>query len=490
MSYQYLVGRELYNGKYRIVAYIGAGGMSEVYEGWDTDLNRKVAIKILKTLYLNDPYYKRRFREEARIAADCDHPHIVKIFDRREEDSIHYIAMQYLPKSLSTLLKIKKVFTGLEAITILRDIAEALVYVHKRGIVHRDIKIGNIMFDEHNNPILTDFGIATREDSTMLAQGTLTTGTPEYMSPEQIKGKNIDFRSDIYSLGIVLYELITGSTPFSAEDPQAVFWQHINEPIPEQPLQDNQVPKRIKEIIYKCLAKSPDGRYQSTQALIDAFDDILRNPPTPKKIRPPHKFTSEDITLKPQPGEQNSIQQKRIALKPTLIIPILIVLLVAVWYIFRQENPKPRFPLATLYISPIDSATNQTIPFFGKINFVLNNPNGPKFNVDGFGARLDFYQDTLLIFSKDTSVNDKYINIDKIIYSLSDTSININIQVKMRYYETIFTKIDLFKNDAKEIKLKLQPIDIFCGKCGNSYSYGDTICSRCLQKGIVWKRKE
>ncbi|HTW91848.1 MAG TPA: serine/threonine-protein kinase, partial [bacterium] len=275
------VGQKLSNGKYEVTEFIGRGGMAEVFKGIDVNLKRKVAIKVLDPEFANNPYWVRRFRDEAETAANLEHPNIVTIYEIQQHENLHYCVMQYLPQGLVSVLKqTKRALTPVEAITILEPIAEALAFVHKRGVVHRDIKPGNIMLDEHGAPVLTDFGIAMRDNSTRL-EGHATTGTPEYMSPEQIRGEaSIDGRSDVYSLGVVLYELLTGNVPYHSEDPQAVFYQQVHEPLPGQPLKDHQVPKRVKDILCRCLEKDARDRYQSADTLVEAFNDVLRNPPT------------------------------------------------------------------------------------------------------------------------------------------------------------------------------------------------------------------
>lgn len=274
-----LVGLQLMGGKYEVTAFIGRGGMSEVYEGTDTRFGRKVAVKVLNPGFAVYPYYVRRFREEAETAASVEHPNVAKIYDIQEEDDLCYCVMQYLPGGLASKLKQRGTIPFLEAVRIIRPVADALAGVHNCGIVHRDIKPGNIMFDEHDNPVLTDFGIALRDDTTRL-QGAVAIGTTEYMSPEQVRGENTDFRSDLYSLGIVLYELLTGSVPFQADDPQVVFYQHLRKPVPERPLQQHKAPRRARELLRRCLAKSPGDRFQSTEALVEALEDALDNPPT------------------------------------------------------------------------------------------------------------------------------------------------------------------------------------------------------------------
>lgn len=477
MKQHLLIGRELQNGKYRVTSsIIGRGGMADVYEGFDTKLKRKVAIKVLRQEYINNPYLVRRFYEEAQIAASCDHPNIVKIYDIEAEGDTHFFAMQFLFKSLKDILKEKKTLLALEAVKILKPIAEALSYVHNKNIVHKDIKPGNIMFDEHNNSILTDFGIALSDDTTRF-QGSVENGTPQYMSPEQSKGKKIDFRSDIYSLGIVLYELVTGNVPYQAEDPQSILYKHVHEPLPEKPLQDNQVPKRVKDILYKCLAKSPDERFQSTQALVEAFDDIIWNPPT---IR---------------------IRKKPKRLKAKLLIPLLVSILlfivVGLWFI-HKIYPSIRFPFPLPFLSTpnspssfatislslqLDSIKDTTIPFPAQICF-RGEGEETTLIIHRTNAVIKFYPDSVKRNLESDNLATNSAGKEFAIYSpVKDTFFVLTISANVPYYRPNLIEETLWRDGDFEIGIRLTSKDRFCGQCGKEFSFGETICMGMLASG-------
>lgn len=452
MPYSPLISHKLSNGRYVITSLIGVGGMAEVYEAQDTQLKRRVAIKILDREYANNPYYHRRFREEAEIAAHCDHPHIIKIYDIKQEGDIHYFVMQFLPKNLTSVLKTKKVLSPLEAVKILKPIAEALAYVHKKGIVHRDIKPNNIMFDEDNNPILTDFGIALRDDTTRI-QGPIATGTPEYMSPEQIRGENLDFRSDIYSFGIVLYELVTGDVPYHSEDPQSVFYQHINEPLPEKPLKDNQVPRRVREILYKCLAKSPNDRFQSTQELVTALNDIILNPPTPKPI----------------PSKKNLLTKK-------IIIPLFLLIFLLLFITLKLI---PRFSSSSFFsavsIHLLDSIAQRSISFPGEILLRIGEKE-TVFPSLSSKATIEFYSDR---YEFNVNPSNSSLYSFKVSYPIHDTLMLFTLSAKVPYYEFKSVKESLKKGETTKVFLPLTPISRFCGQCGYEFNLIDTVCPRC-----------
>jgi serine/threonine protein kinase len=465
MNYKDLIGYELYNGKYKVVSFIGMGGMSAVYEGVDTRLKRKVAIKVLRFDYINNLYQVRKFNEEAQIAAECDHPNIVGIYDIQEEGYIHYISMQFLPKSLPQLLKQKKVLTSIEAVTILKPIAVALAYLHKKRIVHRDIKLSNIMFDDHNNPVLTDFGIAMRDDTTRVEE--TTTGTAEYMSPEQIIGGVVDFHSDIYSLGIVLYELVTGDVPFKGDNYQTIFYQHRNQPVPEKLLDDFFVPKRIKEIIFKCLEKTPNDRYETTGDLVGAFDDIIRNPPTPRAKR-----------LKP----------KRV--KIGILMPIMLLIIIAVSAaVFPQERKEiwqyikdvvrilhpPSRLVTILNVVVSDSTENAPVPFPGEI---LIKSKKAEINDSVFGVLA-----TVILSDDIKQSNQKNKKLDLTTISLYypennsvDTIIPIQIIAHIPYYRFIAKETVVVTGKTTNVQFYLKPLVSFCSKDGYQFKYGETNC--------------
>jgi len=483
MPHHSLVGQKLSNGKYEVTEFIGRGGMSEVFKGIDVQLKRKVAIKVLDPDFATNPYWIRRFREEAETAANLEHANIVTIYDIHSQENAHYCVMQYLPQGLVSLLKQKKrALTPLEAVQVLEPIAEALAFVHRKGVVHRDIKPGNIMLDEHETPVLTDFGIAVRDDSTRL-EGHATTGTPEYMSPEQIRGEaNIDGRSDVYSLGIVLYELLTGNVPFHSEDPQAVFYQQVHEPLPEKPLDDHRVPKRMRDILFRCLEKSAKDRYQSADSLVEAFNDILRNPPT---LRP--------------------IKLKRDFPIAAVLVPALLIVAAAVLYAMIRSGvgfkahadpiryvdsvikrriafkPRPR-PFASLDIYLQDStelSESTAVPFPGELSLSLEGEGvDTTFAMSTARATIKFWPDSAGAGSRPASDSVPPGSFD-VYHSFPNAAVPLRVSAKVPYYEPKSETLTLRKGPRDSVRLKLSPLARFCTKCGYSFSYQDTVCDSC-----------
>jgi len=268
-----LVGHTL--GAYQLVERLGQGGMATVYKAFEPALDRYVAIKILPQFFARDPNFMQRFRREAKAIAQLNHPNIVPIHSYGEEGGITYIAMRYVEGG-SLPHGHEKVLESERAIKLILPIAKALGYAHRQGILHRDIKPGNVLISEGDWPLLTDFGLAKMvESSTQLTKTGVGVGTPMYMSPEQAQGAEVDQRTDIYSLGIMLYELVTGDVPFRAGTPMAIVIKHITAPIPPPRAINPQIPEALERIILKATAKSPDNRYQDADEMAAALEEVL-----------------------------------------------------------------------------------------------------------------------------------------------------------------------------------------------------------------------
>src|SRR5881396_2076778 len=218
----------LFDGRYRIVRKLGTGGMANVYLAEDEVLGRRVAIKILNDRHAGDDQFVERFRREAKNAASLSHPNIVSIYDRGEAEGTYYIAMEFLDgRSLKELIVARGPSPIPVAIGYARQVLAALRFSHRNGIVHRDIKPHNVIVDAEGRIKVTDFGIARAGTSQMTEAGSIV-GTAQYLSPEQARGTNVDQRSDLYSLGIVLYELLTGAVPFNGDAPVEIAMKHLS----------------------------------------------------------------------------------------------------------------------------------------------------------------------------------------------------------------------------------------------------------------------
>jgi serine/threonine-protein kinase len=266
----------LFDGRYRIERKLGAGGMADVYLAEDQELGRRVAIKILNGRHANDAQFIERFRREAKNAAALNHPNIVSIYDRGEAEDTYYIAMEYLDgRTLKELIVGRGAAPINVAIEYARQILSALRFAHRHGIVHRDIKPHNVLVDGEGRVKVTDFGIARAGTSQMTETGSIV-GTAQYLSPEQAQGREVDQRSDLYSLGIVLYELLTGKTPFEGETPVEIAMKHLsNTPKPPSKLRPD-VPPELDMVVMRALAKNPDERYQSADEMEGDLDRVAR----------------------------------------------------------------------------------------------------------------------------------------------------------------------------------------------------------------------
>ena len=278
-----LTGRNI--GKYRIMERLGRGGMADVYKGYHPRLERYVALKVLHPHLIEGEDFLKRFEREAKTVAALRHPNIVQVFDFDVEDDIYYMVMEFidggsLKEKLRNLAGDNKFLPQEEVNHIFKQVANALGYAHKRGMLHRDVKPSNILLDESGKAYLTDFGIAKiMSGSTQLtATGTLI-GTPAYMSPEQCKGIDASTPSDIYSLGVVLYELVVGNVPFDADTPLAVLHKHLYEPLPLPSASRNDMSDSMERVILKALAKEPEDRFQNAFEMLDAFNAALEKEP-------------------------------------------------------------------------------------------------------------------------------------------------------------------------------------------------------------------
>ncbi|MFN8529853.1 MAG: protein kinase [Anaerolineae bacterium] len=280
-------------GKYEVIERLGRGGMAEVYRAYHPSLDRFVAIKVLHPFLADDPEFKNRFEREARNIARLKHPNIVQVYDF-ENDSEHenyYMVMELIEgptlKDRVTAMPEKGDLLPLkEALRIVRESASALAYAHAQGMIHRDVKPANLMLDRDNRVVLTDFGIAKIVTGVQFTQSGGMVGTPAYMSPEQGLGEPGDERSDLYALGVILFQLVTGKLPYDAETPLAIVLKHLNDPIPSARELNPKVPESIDRVIRKLMAKEPDSRYQTAAELIADIEKIERGGVPDTRLKP------------------------------------------------------------------------------------------------------------------------------------------------------------------------------------------------------------
>jgi eukaryotic-like serine/threonine-protein kinase len=274
-----LSAERTYGGRYAVLERVGVGGMAEVYRARDELLGREVALKVLSERFSNDPSFVERFRREAQSAANLSHPNIVSLYDYGSDQGSSYIVMELIDgRSLSDILEQEGRLLPERAAEIGADVAKALDRAHKAGIVHRDIKPGNIMITRTGQTKVTDFGIARAvsgdRDATMTQTG-MVIGTAAYLSPEQAQGDPVDARSDVYSLGIVLYEMLAGATPFQGETPLAIAYKHVRETPERLSNVNTDVPPALEQIVMKSLAKNPANRYHDAGDVLEDLERFL-----------------------------------------------------------------------------------------------------------------------------------------------------------------------------------------------------------------------
>jgi serine/threonine protein kinase len=306
-------------GKYKIIEEVGRGGFAAVYKAVDTTLDRTVALKCLAPHLLWDPTFVQRFQREAKVAANLDHPNIVTIHEVSRVEGVYFIAMQFLKgRTVSQILEREGPLPVSQVQAIIEQIASALDYAHARGFVHRDVKPSNVIVADDGRATLTDFGLVKAGEGTKLSTTGVIFGTPEYMSPEQAEGKKLDARSDIYSLGVVLFEMLAGRAPFVADTSLTVMYKHVHEspPLDELP---SDLPQGVVAVVEKALAKDPTDRYQNAGQMVEALRKAAAEAPVPAEVAPP---PPPAVAVEERPAEVAPLRPKPKVAPPPLVKPV------------------------------------------------------------------------------------------------------------------------------------------------------------------------
>ena len=356
------------NDRYEIIRSIGEGGMANVYLGYDTILDRNVAIKVLRGDLSNDEKFVRRFQREALSASSLAHPNIVEMYDVGEDNGLYYIVMEYIEgKTLKQLLKKRGTLTLSEAIDIMLQLTDGMAHAHDSYIIHRDLKPQNIMIKDDGQIKITDFGIAMALNSTQLTQTNSVMGSVHYLPPEQASGKGCTIKSDIYSMGIIFYELLSGSLPFRGDNAVEIALKHMRDPLPSLREENPAIPQSIENIIRKATAKNPKNRYEDARSmhedLLTALDDDRMDEPVYQYKYPEHetdntkrikkleniedkKETEEDKTdeVAKKIDEEDLEEKKsnRVIIILAIVFGVLALALITVFFIvpaFSNEKP-------------------------------------------------------------------------------------------------------------------------------------------------------
>jgi serine/threonine-protein kinase len=339
----------VFDSRYEILGPLGQGGMGMVYKARDRSLDEVVAIKVLRPDFAQDPRMAERFKSEIRLARRVRHRNVCAIHDYGEDQGLFYISMEYLEGvDLKHQLRDRGALPAADAYEVAIQIAEGLQAVHDAGIIHRDLKTPNIMRDAGGVARLMDFGIAKREgDGTRTATGHIV-GTPEYMSPEQAQGHRVDFRSDIYALGIVVYEIFTGRVPFRGETPISTILKHMHDPPPLDPPEAESIPTAVRSVLRRCLEKNPADRFPSARDVAEAMrgarSPSRRQQPMPTSALEAPTLESPTLAVAAPPPPPPPVP-RRSGLQPwLLVVPLIAVAggaLVVTTQMWRASPPRP-----------------------------------------------------------------------------------------------------------------------------------------------------
>lgn len=285
-----LIGKRL-NDRYKILEVIGGGGMANVYLARDMILDRDVAVKVLRLDFANDEEFIRRFRREAQSATSLDHPNIVSIYDIGEEDDIYYIVMEHVSgKTLKQYIQQYAPIEQYNTVEIMKQLTSAIAHAHENGIIHRDIKPQNILIDDYGTIKVTDFGIAMALSSTTITQTNSLLGSVHYLSPEQARGSLATKKSDVYAIGIVLFEMLTGRLPFSGESAVSIALKHLQSETPSPKRWNPSIPQSLENAVLKSMAKDPMHRYESVDEMSEDLTTILE----PQRLNEPKFFIPDE----------------------------------------------------------------------------------------------------------------------------------------------------------------------------------------------------
>ena len=361
------------NDRYEIIKSIGEGGMANVYLAYDTILDRNVAIKVLRGDLANDEKFVRRFQREALSASSLSHPNIVAMYDVGEDDGLYYIVMEYIEgKTLKQLLKKRGSLTLSEAIDIMLQLTDGMAHAHDSYIVHRDLKPQNIMIQDDGQIKITDFGIAMALNSTQLTQTNSVMGSVHYLPPEQAAGKGTTIKSDIYSMGIIFYELLTGELPFKGDSAVEIALKQMKEPLPDVHKLNNDIPQSIENVILKSTAKNPKNRYDDAKSmhndLLTALNDDRINEEPYVYPYPEHEVDettkimepiSDDEALATPITDDKVKKSNKLIIALSIIAGVIVLALISVFFIIPALTAESDVEVPDVSGMTVKRATNE-----------------------------------------------------------------------------------------------------------------------------------
>lgn len=375
-----MIGKgQIISERYEILRQIGEGGMANVYLAHDVILDRKVAIKILRGDLANDEKFVRRFQREALSASSLSHPNIVEMYDVGEDNGMYFIVMEYVEgKTLKQLLKRRGNLTLSEAIDIMLQLTDGIAHAHESYIIHRDLKPQNIMIEENGMIKITDFGIAMALNSTQLTQTNSVMGSVHYLPPEQASGKGSTVKSDIYSMGILFYELLTGSLPFKGENAVEIALKQMRDPLPSVKAQNPSIPQSIENIIMRATAKNPKNRYDNVKEmhedLLTALDEDRANEPIYVYKYPEHdvdetkaipiikkRYNADEVATPEEVDDEDKESKKRKILIWILtgLLSIIILALLIVFVVIPKVTDAKEVKIPDVTDMSVDDAIDE-----------------------------------------------------------------------------------------------------------------------------------
>jgi tetratricopeptide (TPR) repeat protein len=353
----------LLSDRYEIISLLGEGGMGAVYKAFDRELDRTVAMKVIRTQFASEPSALKRFKQELVLARQVTHRNVIRIFDLGVSDGFRFITMEYVEgANLSSILRERGKLSPHEAISLIRQVSQGLQVAHNEGVIHRDLKPANIMIDSQGRAIVMDFGIARSNDGGTISRTGDVVGTPAYMSPEQAKGNALDARSDIYSLGVILYEMLAGVIPFQDENAMSMLLKRCQQdPVPPAEVEPS-IPPQLSRIVTKALAREASKRYQNVQDLLNDLDRFEAPEPPPRR--------------------------KRMEIAAFLMVTLLCVGLGGLGVLWFRASKAPKAPKAvTVLVADFDNTTSENV-FDGTLEpvFIAGLEGAPFVSVYNRGA--------------------------------------------------------------------------------------------------------